>query len=156
MRVDEVLAALPKLSQPELASVRAALEHLLVHQVDELDTTSPLYIAMSELLGVGLSFRDFHNAQSYSTWRKVAPKVVAFMEATFPHTTKVTKFAMMTFMLEALMDDLKGRGVPLTLSTVTVNLARLPALFDQEFPGYRESGKAHLVLKAMTKGHKGE
>lgn len=155
MAVDKVLALLPGLTQQELATVRAATDHLLVHQLDELDTTSPLYATLAELLGLGLSFRDFHNVQSYSTWRKVAPKVVSFIEATWPSATKVAKLAMMSFMVEALMDDLKGRGVPLTLATVTMNLARVPMIFDQEFPNYRESGKAHLVLEAMTKRHKG-
>lgn len=156
MAVNKVLGILPGLSQQELATVRAAIDHLLVHQVDELDTTSPLYTAIATMLGVGLSYRDFHNVQAYSTWRKVAPKVVSFIQETFPQATKVTKTAMMTFMLEALMDDLKGRGVSITLKTMTVNLSRLPMLFDQEFPDYRQNGMAHLVLEAMTKGRKGE
>lgn len=155
MAVNKVLGMLPSLNQQELATIRAAIDHLLIRQVDELDTTSPLYSTMAQLLGVGLSYRDFHNVQAYSTWRKVAPKVVAFIEETFPQATKVAKTAMMSFMLEALMEDLKGRGVPLTLSTVTVNLSRLPQIFDSEFPGYRENGLAHLVLESM-RGHKGE
>ncbi len=156
MTVNKVLATLPHLSQEELATVRAAIEHLLVHQVDELDTTSPLYTTLASLLNIGLSYRDFHNVQSYSTWRKVAPKVVSFITDTFPQATKVAKIAMMTFMLEALIEDLKGRGVPLTLATVTINLSRLPAIFDECYPGYREAGKVHLILEAMTKNREND
>lgn len=152
MEVNEMLKLLNKLSQPELATIKAATEHLLTKQVDELDTTSVLYSTMATLLGVGLSYRDFHNVTAFSTWRKSAPSVVSFIEATFPGATKVAKCAMMTFLLEALIDDLRGRGVPISLGTVTVNIQRLPALFDECFPSYRETGLAHLVLSAMEKG----
>ena len=152
MKLNDILAVLPSLQQHELATIKAAINHLLVKQIDDVDTTSPLYEAMANLLGVGLSFRDFHNVTSYSTWKKSAPHVVSFIEKTYPQATRVAKLAMMTFLLEALIDDLKGRGVPITLGTVTVNLERLPALYDQCFPGYRESGMAHLVLKSMKRG----
>lgn len=146
-----VLGILPQLSQTELATVRAALDHLLVSKVDDLDTTSPLYAAMATLLGVKLSFRDFHNVQAYSTWKKVAPGIVTFISETWPDLTKVAKLAMMSFLLEALIDDLKGRGVPVSLGTVTFNLSRLPEIYDLIFPGYRQAGLSHLVLGAMKK-----
>lgn len=151
MSLIKLLAALPHLKQTELATLRAAIDHLLVHRVDDLDTTSPLYAAMAKLLGVGLSYRDFHNVVSFKTWRKSAPAVVSFIEATFPTATKVAKIAMMTFLLEALIDDLKSRGVPITLGTVTINLDRLPQLFDSAFPDYRQAGMSHLVIEAMKK-----
>jgi len=54
-------------------------------------------------------------------------------------------------LLEALIDDLKGRGVPVSLGTVTINLSRLPEIYDLIFPGYRQAGLSHLVLEAMKK-----
>lgn len=151
MNLGELLGVLPKLSQQELAAVRAAIDHLLVSQIDELDTTAPLYSAMTALLGVRLSYRDYHNNVNYKTWKRSAPAVVTFIEDTWPEASKVAKLALMTFMLEALIADLKGRGVPISIGTVTLHLARVPQVFEQEFPDYIRSGLAHVVLTAMKK-----
>ncbi len=151
MKLNEVLAALPHLSQTELATIKAAIDHLLTQQVDEVDLTSPLYDAMAKALGLQLSFRDFHNIVSYKTWKRTAPVVVRFIETTYPQATKVAKLAMMSFLIEALLEDLKSRGVPLSLGQVTLNLERLPMLYDQSFPDYRKSGMTNIVLEAMTK-----
>ncbi len=151
MNLTEVLAALPKLSQRDLATVRAAIDHLLVQQVDDIDLTSPLYDAMAKALGLHLSFRDFHNTTSYKTWKRTAPVVIAFIEKSWPEATKVAKAALMSFLIETLLDDLKSRNVPLTLGQVVMNLERMPMLVDTEFPDYIKSGMAHLILRAMTK-----
>ena len=48
-----------------------------------------------------------------------------------------------------LINDLKQLSVPVTLGTVCSNLARVPQVFDQQFPDYRQSGMAHIILKQM-------
>ncbi len=151
MKLSEIIGALPKLDQHELVLLRAALNQLIRVDGEAPDETSPLYDCMASLLGVGLSFRDFHNVNAYRSWRKAAPAVVLFIEQSFPEATKVAKMAVMRFLLEALRDDLLERGVPITIGTMSSNLDRLPEVFDASFPMYREAGMAHLVLKQMER-----
>jgi hypothetical protein len=151
MKLNAIIAALPSLSQPELLSIRAACDHLIATPDTNSDDTTPLYDAMAKLLGVGLSYRDFHNVVSYRAWRKAAPSVVAFIDENWPDATRIVKLALMTLMLEALRDDLRERGIPVSLGTMTTNLSTLPECFDRCFPGYRETGMAHMVLDAITK-----
>lgn len=148
--LNEVVKLLPKLTQHELLTVRAAVEQLITApHTEDVDATSPLYDNMSRLLGVTLSFRDFHNTAVYRQWKRNAPACIAYIEEHFPECRKATKSALMLFMLEALIDDLKERGVPITLGTVTKNIDRLPQLFDQIFPGYIQAGLGHVIVQQL-------
>jgi len=88
---------------------------------------------------------------AYKTWKQKAPAVVRFIEENFPEAGKLAKTAMMTFLIEALIDDLKERGVPVTVGTLTNNIDRLPALFDECYPGYRQAGLTNIIVSAMSK-----
>lgn len=151
MKFNDMLRELPKLSQEELATVRAAIDHLLGSSDHLLDNTSALYGAMITLLGIKLAYRDFNATKPYREWRKSAPAVVYFIDQTFPASGKISKMAITKYLLTALIDDLKARKVPVTLGVVVSNISRLPQIFDACFPNYRESGMAHLVLKALER-----
>lgn len=156
MKLNEVIAALPKLTQHELLTVRAALEQLITApHAEDVDVTSPLYDNMSRLLGVTLSFRDFHNTAVYRQWKRNAPACIAYLDKHFPDSRKATKSALMLLMLESLIEDLKDRGVPITLGTVTKNIDRLPQMFDLIFPGYLESGLGHVIVQQLEGGKRG-
>ena len=151
MLLKDIIAALPKLSQSDLAAVRAAADHLLTGKVDDLDHTIPLFDAMTRLLGVRRSYRDFHRSVAYKTWRRTAPTALAFIDEAFPEATRVAKVAIMNMLLEALIEEFKERNWLISLVTVTRNLDRFEQVFENEFPGYLKSGLAHLVLESMLK-----
>lgn len=151
MQLSEFIAGLPTLSQGELVTVRAACDRLIKSSVDAVDETNPLFDALAQLLGVKLSFRDFHNITAYTSWKRHAPGVVDFITQLYPDVSKAMKTGVMKFLLEALRDDLKDRGVPITIGTMTINLDRLPEIYDCCFPDYRETGNQQLVLEAMTR-----
>jgi len=150
-KLNDILAQLPKLGQRELSMLRAAVDHLLDGS-NEGDETRPLYDVMAGSVGRGyLSFHLFQKMTAYRTWRRDSPAVVQFIETTFPQSHKVTKVAIMSFLVSGLIDDMKMLRIPITLGTVTKHIHRLPQVFDNCFPSYRESGLAELVVKAMER-----
>ena len=149
--VNDVLKLLPKLSQQELAVVRAAVDHLLDgSDIVQGDSTLSLYDVVSAAVGRGyLSFQEFRKMTAYKTWRRDGPAVVQFIERTFPQSHKVTKTAIMSFLVRALIDDMKMLKIPITIGTVTKQISQLPQVLDRCFPGYVESNMTHVIVKAM-------
>lgn len=152
-KVTDVLVLLPKLTQGELGTVRAAVEHLLTGGiVDSDDDTKPLYDMASAAVGRGyLSFYQFQKMAPYRVWKRDAKAVVQFIEKTFPESQKVTKMAITSFLVAALVDDMREIGIPITLGTITNHISRLPEMLEKCFPGYVASGLTHLIIKAMER-----
>lgn len=151
MKLSEVVAALPKLNQQELLTIRAACDQLIKIPVDDVDETNPLFDDLTHILGVKLSFRDFHNVTAYSAWKRHAPGVVEFITEQHPDVSKVLKGALVRMLLEALRDDLRDRGIPVTLGTMAVNLDQLPEVYDRCFPGFRQAGMQRVIEQAMER-----
>jgi hypothetical protein len=143
-----ILSALGGLSVNELKAVRAAADRLLGAPAA---TTGPLWGIVTAQLGVKLPYDRFQKTAAYKAWVKNEPLVVSFVAATWPNLSKVEGLALMNYLIEMLLTDLKGRGVPVTVGTVALNLGSLPYLLDHAFPDYRKSGMAHLILKAMVR-----
>lgn len=151
MTKNQVLAALPKLTKADLATVRAAVDHLLGPQQGATLTAPPLFNALAGLIGNRVTYQAFTTMGAYKHWAKNVTTVDEFITEHFPDTSKVLSAALLRFLMELIVDDLKGRKVPATLGSITVNLGRLPEIFESAFPGYLESGAAHLIVKAMVK-----
>lgn len=143
----ELIAALPALSQQELGLVRAAADRLLTPQASQ----SPLYAAVAAAAGVHLPYGRFVKTAAYKAWAKNEPEALRFISSVWPNLSKVQLNAMMIYLSEMLATDLRNRNVPVTVGTLAANLGSLPQVFDNNFPGYREAGLGHLVLKAMCK-----
>lgn len=143
-----VLSALGGLSISELQAVRAAADRLLGSPAG---TASPLWGVVTTALGVQLPFTRFQKTAAYKSWLKNEPVVVSFVAATWPNLSKVQEMAIMNYLIGMLLDDLKGRGVPVTVGTIALNLGSIPHLLDHAFPDYRSAGLAHLILKAMMR-----
>ena len=152
MKVNDLIRELPKLSQQELAVVRAAVDHLLDGSSNTEDPTRSLYDVVSGAIGRGhLSFQEFHKMAIYKVWRRDAPAVVCFIDKTFPQSHKVTKTAIMSFLVRALIDDMKMLKIPITIGTVTRQIDQLPQVLDRCFPGYVESNMTHVIVRAMER-----
>ncbi len=142
-----ILAQLPKLTQQELAAVRAACDHLL----DRKQEVPPLYLAMLDVLGQkGPSYTSFQRTASWKQWLKNLQEVESFLKKLWPETTKTQEASLNCFLLQQLVDDLKYLKVAVTIGSISSNLGRIPEVFDRSFPGYRQGGLAGLVLKTMV------
>lgn len=150
--LSELLGALPTLSHEELATVRGAIDHLLSKRSEGDDPTIPLFNSILKVLSKQMAFSTFTGTSAYRAWKANAPVCVSFIETTWPEASKVAKGALMVILIDMLIDDLQGRGVPVTIGTITNNLDRIPQLFDLAYPDYIKMGMAHVVLKALERG----
>jgi len=144
-----ILVRLPKLTQQELATVRAACDHLLDRKQEV--PAPALYLAMLDVLGQKVpSYSNFCRTASFRLWKKNLPDVERFISGLWPSMTKVEEASISCFLLQLLVDDLKELKVGIGIGTVSSNLGRVPELFDRSFPDYRASGMAGKVLAAMV------
>ncbi len=144
----QILAKLPTLTQKELATVRAACDHLL----DKKQETPALYTAMLDVLGqAGPSYAGFQRTASWKLWQKHLHDVEFFITKLWPDMTKVQEVAIDNFLISQLVDDLKYLKVAVTVGSISSNLGRVPEVFERSFPGYRQNGLAGLVLQSMVR-----
>ena len=151
-KLRQVLSLLPVLNQSELATVKTAAEQLLVSSGAGSDEPDLLYDALISALNVKLPYSRLSSSMR-KAWDKNAPIVVQFMEVTWPVTKeqKIMRLAMMKFLINLVIDELKAQRVPISLGTVITNLHRIEEIFDRHFPSYRESGLSGLIIKAMER-----
>jgi hypothetical protein len=150
----KILACLPTLSKPDLAQIRAAADSLLGPGAAPNDSpATPLFDAITRALGLRLGWAEFQAGTTYKPYKRGERAIAEFLGSTFPSAADRVQFnAMLTFMIECLVDDLKERKVPLSLGALCVNLERCPEVFKAAFPGYIEGGAAHLILQRMKRG----
>lgn len=142
-----ILAKLPNLSQRELTTIKAACDSLL----DKPKDAPVLYLTMLDFLGqTGPSYASFQKTVSWRPWQQNQQIVSSFVSSLWPGLSKVQEVALTHFLLSLLADDLKYLEVPVSIGSLSVNLGRLPELFDRSFPGYRENGLAGIVLSSMV------
>lgn len=159
MKFDAIVGALPALSQKQLEALRATIDGLTTKGGTCPERVAPLYHILLQSLTMRISYKDFTQASSFKIWNKNALPCIEFVEHTWPETakSKVSKMAMLGLLFDILKKDMKGRDIPITLGTMINNLGSIPELFDRQFPGYRESGLAQLILTKMKgRGASGE
>lgn len=154
MKRDQILAALPSLSQADLRAINAASGALMAgrHPVAPQPFETPqgwLAEALQGALGLG----GAGARQLPSTFNKQAPTALAFMVQAFgPLKNKTTTLAIMRLILGLLVADLKNKQVKISVGSLSSNLGRVQQVFEEAYPGYLENGIASLVLQAIQKG----
>jgi hypothetical protein len=143
----EVLSLLPALNKHDLALVRGAVDRLLGQGGQQ----GPLYDAVMAATGSKISYGAFLQSGAGKGWANREKAVMAFIAATWPKLTKVQEVAMTKFLVARLADDLKARKINVSVGSLSRMIGTIPEIFDACFPGYREAGMAHLVLKVMIK-----
>jgi hypothetical protein len=151
----KILATLPTLSKPDLAQIRAAADSLLgPTAAPNKQAATPLFDAMTRALGLRLGFETFRATATYKPYMRGEEAVTLFIAQHFPAVcdSRVTYNAVLSFMVECLMDDLKERKVPLSIGTLCNNLERAPQVLKAAFPGYMEGGLSSVILNQITNG----
>jgi hypothetical protein len=152
MRVtkDQIIGALPHLSQPDLLAIKTAAGALLQQgatgtQNDPENAQGWLFAALAGVLNMGHRLPD-----SVKPFNKNAPLFLGFVAAHFASAMhkKIDALAVMTGLLQLLASDLKGRQIPVTYKTMAEHLPRIAEVFELAFPGYLASGLAHVFINA--------
>lgn len=149
MGLTDIIKQLPGLEQQDLKALKATIEELL-HKRDN-EAEPPLYDVLRRVIGTVAPYSVFQATGAYKQWRKHADYAAAFIAKNFPDASKVQRQALMTFVVKALVMDLRGRNVPITVGSMVKNLGRFAQVWETEFPGYLESGMGAMILKAMEK-----
>jgi hypothetical protein len=142
-----IIKQLPGLNQQELKTLKAAIDELTHRCTDENEP--PLYDVLRRVIGTTVPYSAFQATDAYKHWRRHNQSISTFMGLYFPDASKVQRLALMTFIVRALVNDLKGRSVSITVGSVVKNLGRFGQMFEKEFPDYLSSGMAPLILKSL-------
>ena len=154
MTKDEVLAALPKLTKPELEVVAAMCGHLLGGHTaaQNLPATGPsqaVFNALVAALGLPMGYQSFSALNAAKHFENRVGTLVLFLNDHFKgwDDHKITQQAFLTELFRLLADDLKNRGVNPSVGVMVINMRRIPEVFDSCFPGYRQSGAGYMIME---------
>lgn len=149
-RLPEIIAALPALTEKELAAVKAAIN--LLSQKNQLSEDEKLlFEAMLKALEMTMSWATFEATSAYKDFKTNAPIVSKFVDEISPYTKKAQQMGLLRYLIGLLISSFKDRKIPVTLGTVCKSLNTIPMIFDAAFPDYRESGLVHILLKQMER-----
>lgn len=157
MTKDQILAALPKLSQADLGIIIAAAMHLQAATGTQANQPAGLGHAIFNALGATVgAFVPYESFAVTKTARQLEirlPDLEKFLNKEFPgwDVNKLTQTAFLRMLVNLIANDLTGRGVKPTFGSVVINLHRLPDIFDDAFPHYLINGLGPLVLKNFQK-----
>lgn len=150
LTASQIISALPKLKPKELASIKAAIEQLQPTEAPDKDVQL-LYDAILTTINSTLPWAKFEGSSAYKDFQTHALGAILFITKTFNSSTRTTTFSVMRLMIGLLGNDLHKMGIHPTLGSVCRNLNRLPMVFDDAFPNYRESGLVPMLMKQMEK-----
>jgi len=146
---DQILGALPSLSQQDLKVIQTLAGRLLLEKApnranEPQNAQAWLFRAMQALLNYPYALP----ASTAQVFKQNAPGFVAFAETTCSGgmARQVDGLALLGRLLQLLADDLKGRGLPISMRTMVAHLPRMATVFDAAFPGYLQSGLAQLFM----------
>jgi len=145
----EIIGALGALPLNDLRAVQVALDKELL-KYSSLD--KDLYFLLFEVTGAPPIKADkFARSELGVQWRRNQLVFDQFMAKLVGNTKprQVVIKALKKFLLEMLVDDIKLKGLPLSMRVVVQNLNRIETTFRRNFPGYLESGLGNLIIKRL-------
>lgn len=151
---ESIFGALPKLSRDDLVAVHLMAGHLLGAATAPIDegagtANQAIFNALVAALGLPLAYSSFNLTSSAKLFEKKLPSLIEFLNVNFKgwDAKKVTQLAFLRMLFGLLVDDLKEREVTPSMGILISNMGRIPEVFDNAFPFYRESGLGKVILK---------
>ncbi len=145
---DQIMGALPSLSQDDLKAIKTLAGALLQRGAPDTQNNPEnaqgwLFVALAGVLNMGRGLPG-----SSKPFNKNAPVFLGFVAAYFAKALhrKVDALAVMTALLRLISADLKAKHVPVTFNTMSNNLPRVAEIYEVAFPGYLDSGIAELFI----------
>lgn len=157
MRRDDIIGALPKLSQPDLIAIQSLISALIKPAGEvsgQAGGSGPIiFEALSGAVNATVALANLTGTATGKTFQKHLPAVTKFLDAHFKgwDANKLVQTAFLSMLMELLRDDLKERGVTPSLGIMVTNLLRLPEVFSNAFPNYLEAGLGDMVLRHFKK-----
>lgn len=156
---DDILAALPALSRPELEAIQAVCTSLLGGRPAAFEPgagtlAAGLLNALCAAVNAAVTPSNLIGTTTGKTFDKHLPAVGRFLGAHFKgyDDNKLVELAFLRLLADLLRDDLKERGVTPTIGILVTNLTRLPEVFDNAYPGYLAAGMGGFILDRLRSG----
>lgn len=158
MLIDDVLEALPDLSDADLGRVFQAAK--LLGGEESSQEPSEKLVALYE------GFREYFVRKSVvvpdAVQRALSKKQVSqvkvgaeeaydWIEANFKPNTETERIAIIRVCCEIMVSWAKGRGSEPTPRSLCFMLKDLPVAVDSKFPGYAANGLLGMVMDQMTR-----
>lgn len=151
IKFDTILAALPNLTPQQLNTLRSVIDSLTTAAPETGRNHITLFDAMKKAVNAKMPYVQWAKSNANRVWTNNSGPVIEFVEETWPEAkrSRVLTQALLNMLMDQLATELRRRQIPATMGTMAVHLSSVPEVFDKCFPGYRISGMAHLILKAM-------
>jgi hypothetical protein len=148
--ITQLIQALPNLTQAELKTVKAAIDHLLK---PDTSSSQELFDVTINVLGIKtIGYRQFAKTKAHQSWVNNLPilddLVKQIVGTTVPDTQMIH---LKRFLISLLIADLKAKQLEVTMPKIAWHLGNIQEVFENAFPSYLASGIANLVLKGLTK-----
>jgi hypothetical protein len=148
----QIIAKLPSLSRADLLAVHGAATALLGPQAAPNEqAATPLFKAITRALGLRRGFGAFQGTAAHKQFRRGEEAINAFLAEAFPSLDQRLHTALLALMIDCLVDNLKARHVPVSLSTVCAGLEQAPQALRDAFPGYLESAEGAAFIVSRLK-----
>lgn len=156
MKKDDILAALPLLSQSDLFAIKTAADGYLAGGTI---TRKPREKANPDTL-LRHCINDFDGSlggwagRTLTAFKKGAPMALAFLNQHFSRAMgkRVTSIALMNYSIRLIVTELRRTNAPVTKLTICQGLQKLPKLFNDAFPGYLEGAIGFVESRILGDG----
>lgn len=149
---DQIVGALPKLSVEELKAIAAVTASLINDRTgassEALTPTAQLaFTALSKALNLAIGPANLPPKLRKQFEAKV-DELLAWLDTNMKgwRGSKNSELALLTYLFDLLVKDLRKKLIVPTVGTVIGNIHRIPRVLDFAFPGYINSGMAGLIL----------
>jgi hypothetical protein len=160
--IDTIASTLATLSAADLAKVRQLTDTLLGGTQVEVQATDDderiLFEAVKlELAAVGvrsnISYTAFSQTNNFKSWKRNCKVVAEFLDNSFSGyaNTEAQRLGLCRIFIQAIIQDFKRIGIPVSIGAIAKNLHRVQQAFDNSFPNYLQAGLAHLIPKMLMK-----
>ncbi|SRR6266852_4417557 len=149
---DQILGALPNLSQADLAMVHAMSGQLLAPTQGMSDTKQVLFDALAATISHPMPYSNMPTNLA-SQFERHFPDLLLFFDKHFKgwDSNKIVQTGFLRMIFSLIADDLKRHGVTPSIGMLVHNLPRIYEIVDNAFPNYLKNNMGHMILKIFSK-----
>ena len=151
---DNILGALPGLSDQDLETVLATASSLLNSRTGPKGQAltaqaAPFFNALQAALGSTMPYSAIANTSHATRFHNKVLPLAKYLDQQFPGWDKsqISQLAFLTMLFGLVVTDLKSRELTPSIGMLINNLPRIPSLLDAAFPDYVQGGLASIILK---------
>ena len=151
---DNILGALPGLSDQDLETVLATASSLLNSRTGPKGQAltaqaAPFFNALQAALGSAMPYSALANTSHATRFHNNVLPLTRYLNRQFPgwDKNKISQLAFLTMLFGLVIADLKSMELTPSTGMLISHMLRIPTLLDAAFPDYVQGGLASIILK---------